>query len=131
MLFFDFGPVDMDNSSAEQNFDMTEYRVISIEDSHKTALINLLNSIINEPLVESFEDTKTVVYKLGQLIQLFDESFITSGIDNKTPIQLPDFEDMNDTTVSEMSTYIRNWMIPYYNADSLIGNNSSIYHIRE
>lgn len=95
--------------------------VLSIEDSHKTAIINLLNSIVNEPMVDSFDDTKTIIYKLGQLIQLFDESFITSGID-KNQIQLPSFEDMDDTFVSELSNQIRNWLIPYYNADSLIGN---------
>ena len=109
-------------SSTEHNYDLSEFRVMTIEDTHKIAIMNLMNGIIAEPLLEELSDTKTVVYKLGQLIQLFDESFITSGIDMKDKLKLPDFETMDESVILNLSIHIRNWLVSYYNADSLIGN---------
>ena len=121
-MYFQLDSVNGMDSSAEQNFDLSEYRVMTIEDNHKIAIMNLMNGIIPEPLLEELSDTKTVVFKLGQLIELFDESFITSGIDQKDKLKLPSFDTMDESVILNLSIHIRNWLVSYYNADSLIGN---------
>jgi hypothetical protein len=104
--------------SSEPQFDLSEYRVISIEDNHKIAIVNLLNNIVSsEPLLEDLNDTKSVVWRLGSLINFFDESFISG----QNELKIPSLEEMTETSLSEISSYIRHWLISYYNADSVIG----------
>jgi hypothetical protein len=110
--------------SSEPQFDLSEYRVISIEDNHKIAIVNLLNNIISsEPLLEDLNDTKSVVWRLGSLINFFDESFISG----QNELKIPSLEEMTETSLTQISSYIRHWLISYYNADSVIGIQI-VYH---
>ncbi|XP_054161618.1 zinc finger protein 189-like [Oppia nitens] len=103
------------DSSGEQHFDLSEYRVISIEDNHKVAMINTMNGIVTDPPVVDFADIKSMIYKLRALIQMFDDSFITSCLnDNK----LKTFESVTEADLTDISQYIRNWLISFYNAES-------------
>lgn len=97
--------------------DLSEYRVISIEDNHKLAIVHLLNSIIPDPpMLEDLNDTKNVIWKLGSLIDYFEKSFVT-GQNVKIPATLGEEES------KQISSIIRNWLVSYYNADSVIGMN--------
>ena len=113
-------------TTIEPQFDLSEYRVISIEDNHKLAIVRLLNSIITEePLLEDLNDTKSVVWRLGSLISFFDQSFISG----QNELKIPTLEEMDDSSLSDISSYIRKWLISYYNADSVIGIQTLIYYI--
>ncbi|CAG2162647.1 unnamed protein product [Oppiella nova] len=108
------------DSSNEQHFDLSEYRVISIEENHKIAIINILNAIVSEPHLEDTNDTKAVVWKLAALVELFDDSFITSGIGAQNRFKLKDLDVLTESDLLDISTHVRNWLISYYNAESLI-----------
>ena len=110
------------DSSNEQHFDLSEYRVISIEENHKIAIINILNAIVAEPHLEDTNDTKAVVWKLAALVELFDDSFITSGVGAQNRFKLKDLDALTESDLLDISTHVRNWLISYYNAESLIGN---------
>ena len=84
------------------------------ESKHNLALVHLMNTIVTDtPLLDDLKETQKAVWRLGRVIYTFEKSFLC-GQTIKVPMII------TDQNIIDISSVIRNWLLNYYNAESLI-----------
>ena len=84
------------------------------ESKHNLALVHLMNTVVTDtPLLDDLKETQKAVWRLGRVIYTFEKSFLC-GQTIKVPMII------TDQNIIDISNVIRNWLLNYYNAESLI-----------